>query len=207
MHRNIVGLVAVALTSVSGVLTAGPITYSVDVTGTGSEASGGGTLTPDGAGSIVGTITTNGTLGPLASTDIISWSLLGTGPGLSVSEVSGAFGSTNSPNGTGELIASSSSLTVVNAPSSFVGWLFQSTGPSGNESIHFGQSLDDFSIELGTPNQLSYFILASVSPVVGTNVPEPTTLALIGLGLIGIGVARRRMGQNARGNSLVSRMV
>src|ERR1700733_5435861 len=178
MHRNIVGLVAVALTSVSGVLTAGPITYSVDVTGTGSEASGGGTLTPDGAGPIGGSISNNG-----------------------------AFGSTNSPNGTGELIASSSSLTVVNAPSSFVGWLFQSTGPSGNESIHFGQSLDDFSIELGTPNQLSYFILASVSPVVGTNVPEPTTLALIGLGLIGIGVARRRMGQNARGNSLVSRMV
>ena len=187
MRTSIVGLLAVTLTSVGGVSVAGPITYVVDITGSGFGDSRGMPPVTPGVGSIIGTITTDGTLGPLASANITAWSLLATAPGFSASETSGVFGAFNIPDGSGEMMASASSLTLVTSP----GWLFDSEPPSGQQGIQFAQGFDVFSIALGTPNQLDFFIEGAPS-VIATAVPEPATLSLLGIGIAGVALARRR---------------
>jgi len=151
---------------------AGPITYAVDQTGIGFDQ-----------GSVTGTIQTDGTIGTLATSDILSWNLvLSNGLGSSFDSTNG--NSTASVTGDGltatatELLfnyGSGGVFEIVDSPNLWE--LGFTSGPVFEEILPLG--LDGNAVpEAGTQ-------------VIGTAVPEPSTYMLTLMG--GLVLLRKRV--------------
>lgn len=180
--------IGLGLLSQAQLASAAPITYSVN------QAIG--------PGSAVGTITTDGTIGTLAAVNITGWSLtlndgtntvlVQTGSNNSAAFVTGSALTATATNllfnyGAGP--ASDFNISTPGAPLPFWGQICYTNfsncwGPAGVGVYNVGGS-----------NQ-SVYVAQSGQQVIASGgtaaVPEPAALALIGIGLLGLGFSRRR---------------
>lgn len=157
-----------------------------------------------GAGSVVGTIETDGTLGTLSSANIVDWTFTLTSASLTLGSPSvitmAGGGLTFEVGGLFSATAFDLTFDFSGAPGGFM--LFQGSG-GGNywclqtngcfnfdgamEAIGFGPN-GSFGIEAETAAYSTAQVVASV----GNAIPEPGMLCLLGLGLLGLGASRRK---------------
>ena len=191
MKKTILPTVVMACCLATSIVQAGPI-YDVSRT--------------VGAGSVVGTIETDGTIGALFTANIIDFSLtLTDGVGADMFTMSATGGGTVGVNGTGLLTATLTQLIfdVSPAVAGNLGfnqvdgleawfWTLQGLVVDGGETVsHFSAITNDFHTPASVLTGQVIFATRSVI------VPEPTTLWLFGLGLAGLGICRRK--HNAHG--------
>ena len=165
---------------------ADPITYQVDLA--------------IGEGTVLGTVTTNGVEGEVSAADITAFDLV-IYDGIDSFVLNESIGLANfGGDTTSMLIASPTSLTfnfdgadgwftfenifVPDESYRFVGW-FQNPGVISIRHQNVTDGHDD--IDIAVFGQEGLYEIGTVA-----SVPEPGTLALFGIGLVGMGLARRR---------------
>ena len=153
-----------------------------------------------GTGTVTGHITTDSTIGTITAANIVDWALAFSVDGLNGAVSSSDIGSRFEVNGTNLSATSTDLLFEFNDGSS----LFIGNGDSSSFWFLVDDSAFSVPFERIRVNSLDVSFqtvayqpgdIISIASVSSTTVPEPTTLALLGLGLFSLGFNKRKKGK------------